>query len=61
MAGGAALTLQFRRGQREWRLTTGEIVSDEVAKHVIAHLNVVGCGDSLFRGAASQTFRYVEP
>ena len=58
MRGGAALQLHFAASGPAWMLTDGTRVHDEVAKLVINHPDIIGCGDGLFRGLVSQTFRY---
>jgi hypothetical protein len=37
---------------------SGRKVSSETAKIVIGNFNVVGVGDTLFRNASSQTYRW---
>jgi hypothetical protein len=58
MRHGAALHLQYSRSGPRWVLTNGCHVDDEVAKLVVASSSVVGIGDALFAGAASQTWRW---
>jgi hypothetical protein len=55
---GATLLLSFSPRQH-WRLSTGEFISREVAVTVVNLPDVVGVGDTLFAGEASQTYRYV--
>ena len=58
MRGGAALHLTYRSGGAHWTLSTGEAVSDAVARLLIANPNIVGVGDALFAGELSQTWRW---
>jgi hypothetical protein len=58
MRSGAALHLAHRPGGAQWTLSTGEAVSDAVARMLIANPNVVGVGDALFAGELSQTWRW---
>jgi hypothetical protein len=60
MRAGAVLQMSFERVGGAWSLSNGTPVSTVIAKLVIAHVQVVGCGDALFRGSSSQTFRYAE-
>jgi hypothetical protein len=60
MRAGAALCLAYRSGGAQWTLSTGEAVSDAVARALIANPNIVGVGDALFAGELSQTWRYVK-
>ena len=41
-------------------LSNGAFVSPEIAVAVINHPSVVACGDCLFKGGPSQTFRYAD-
>ena len=58
LSGGAALHLSYRSGGAQWTLSTGEAVSDAVARVLIANPNIVGVGDALFAGELSQTWRW---
>jgi hypothetical protein len=58
MRAGAALHLAYRSGGAQWTLSTGEAVSDAVARALIAQPNIVGVGDALFAGELSQTWRW---
>jgi hypothetical protein len=58
MQGGAVLHLQYKRNGPRWTLTTGHRISEETAKLVTASSSVIGVGDALFAGAASQTWRW---
>ena len=58
MQNGCSLNLQFTRNGRHWTLSGGRQVSDETAQFVIGSASVVGVGESLFAGAASQTYRW---
>src|SRR6516162_2018336 len=60
MRNGAALHLAYRSGGAQWTLSTGEAVSDAVARALIANPNIVGVGDALFAGELSQTWRFSE-
>ena len=55
---GAALHLQYAKSGPQWTLSSGHRVDDDVARMVVASSSVVGVGDALFNGAASQTFRW---
>jgi hypothetical protein len=55
---GDALHFQYTRSGPCWTLTNGRPVSDKIARLVIASSSVVGVGDALFRGTASQTWRW---
>ena len=59
---GARLCLCYdRRRGSIWRLSViGTEVLDAVAREVIKHPEIIGCGDALFEGALNQTYRYVE-
>jgi hypothetical protein len=57
MRGGAALHLEYTPPPR-WTLSNGHEVPDEIARLVVASASVVGVGDALFAGVASQTFRW---
>ena len=51
-------TLQLSYSPRPlWRLSSGQFVPDDVAKTIIGLPDVVGCGDTLFAGELSQTFK----
>jgi len=58
LSGGAALHLSYRSGGAQWTLSTGEAVSDAVARVLIANPNIVGVADALFAGELSQTWRW---
>ena len=58
MRGGAALHLTHRPGGEQWALSTGEGVSNAVARALVAHPNIVGVGDALFDGMPAQTWRW---
>ena len=58
MRGGAALHLTYRSGGPQWALSTGEAVSNVVARALIAHPNIVGVGDALFAEELAQTWRW---
>lgn len=60
MRKGAALHLRYNRGQPEWRLSSGEILTNRVAKSLITRRQVHSVGDGLFVGSPAQTWRYVE-
>jgi hypothetical protein len=55
---GACLHLQYTHSGPVWVLTTGQFITDAVARLVTNSGSVVGVGDALFDGAASQTFRW---
>ena len=55
---GAALHFQYAKTGPQWTLSSGHRVDDDVARMVVASSSVVGVGDALFDGAASQTFRW---
>ena len=59
---GARLCLCYdRRRGSTWRLSViGTEVPDAVAREVIKHPEIIGCGDALFEDVPSQTYRYVE-
>jgi hypothetical protein len=57
--GGATLHLSHSP-RPHWRLSSGEFVTDEVARAVIALPAVVDVGDALFAGELGQTFRFAE-
>ena len=58
MRGGAALHLTYRSGGPQWALSTGEAVSNVVARALIAHPNIVDVGDALFAEELAQTWRW---
>jgi hypothetical protein len=60
MRSGAALHLTHRPGGAQWTLSTGETVSDAVARVLIAQPNIVSVGDTLFAGVLGQTWRFCE-
>ena len=57
LAAGATLHFMHSKFGPKWRLSTGRIVSDDVARLVIANAFVAGGGDALFPDARPQTFR----
>jgi hypothetical protein len=57
MRRGAALHLQFIRGEPSWTLS-GRPVPPSIAKLVTASASVVGVGDALFDGCSAQTYRW---
>jgi hypothetical protein len=57
MRQGAALHLTFCPA-RQWVLSTGVRVADEVARFVITRPDVAGVGDALFAEAPAQTWRW---
>jgi hypothetical protein len=60
MRSGAALHLTHRPGGGQWTLSTGETISDAVARVLLANPNIVGVGDALFAGELGQTWRWEE-
>jgi hypothetical protein len=58
MRAGAALHMRFTTTGPSWALSDGKRVNAVVAQLVVNHPEIVGCGDTLFRGSTSQTFRY---
>jgi hypothetical protein len=60
MQSGQALHLSFEKGRTVWRLTNGATVHEQVAKVVVAHTNIVSCGDGLFHNCLGQTWRWAE-
>jgi hypothetical protein len=59
MRAGAALHRQHTRNGAYWWLSSGREISDSIAKLVTASSSVVGVGDALFDGVASQqTYRW---
>jgi hypothetical protein len=60
MRTGAALQLQFIQGVPVWTLTTGQQVTDTVARLVTASALIVSVDTGLFRECLGQTWRYVE-
>jgi hypothetical protein len=58
MRKGSALHLEFTARGSRWVLSNGRQVADDTARFVIGSSSVVGVGDALFAGAASQTFRW---
>jgi hypothetical protein len=59
---GHVLHFHFdRRWGPSWVLSPGNWpVPDEVARALIIEPDVIACGDTLFEGALSQTYRYIE-
>ena len=56
---GASLQLFYERGRPAWRLSTGKIITPEIAEVLTRDPNVAGAGDNLFGDcAASQTFTW---
>jgi hypothetical protein len=56
---GAALHLQHTKQGPCWTLSNGTPMPDSIAKLVTASSSVVGVGDALFSGVASQqTYRW---
>jgi hypothetical protein len=60
MRDGAVLHGVHRPSSILWTLSTGEVISAEVARLVTESGNIVGVGDCLFGPELSQTFRYIE-
>ena len=60
MRGGQALHQHLDQYGRRWTLTNGTFVNNEVAAVVVNHCDVIDCGDALFEGAPSQTYRYAD-
>jgi hypothetical protein len=60
MRKGEYLVLEHRWFGRCWCLSGGRPVDDVVAKAVIENHHVTGVGDALFKGVASQTWRWTE-
>jgi hypothetical protein len=58
MHAGAVLYLQHTNQGPCWVLSNGRPIPDSVARLVTTSGSVVGMADSLFAGAASQTFRW---
>jgi hypothetical protein len=58
MQAGAALQLQYTKHGPCWVLSNGLRVKDDVAKLIVTSASVVGVGDALFDGTASQTYRW---
>jgi hypothetical protein len=58
MRKGASLHLSYSP-RLHWRLSTGKFVTEEVARTVVAHPDIVGVGDALFAGGFSQTWRFI--
>ncbi len=54
MRAGTALHLQRTKQGPCWALSNGTPVPDSIAKLVVASSSVVGVGDALFEGVASQ-------
>lgn len=57
---GAVLRHQLGGRDPGWVLSSGERLSEEVARIIIFDHRVAGCGDSLLGPALSQSFRWVE-
>jgi hypothetical protein len=55
---GLTLQLSYERASARWRLSDGAQVRPAVAALVVADARVVGVGDALFSGFASQTYRF---
>jgi hypothetical protein len=60
MRQGATLHLEFHETGSKWRTSTGRYVNGAVARVVITDKRVAACGDALFGGEMSQTWRYIE-
>jgi hypothetical protein len=60
MKRGESLHLHHSRQGPVWYLSGGRIVPLDVAKTVTANQSVADVGDTLFRNATSQTFRWIE-
>jgi hypothetical protein len=58
MRNGVALHLQHTKHGPCWALSNGTPVPDSIAQLVITSSSIVGVGDALFDGVASQTFRW---
>jgi hypothetical protein len=58
-AKGLSLRVSHERGGWRWWLSNGESVPDAIARRVIADMNIVGVGDSLFPAGPCQTYRHV--
>jgi hypothetical protein len=58
MRRGACLHLSHAP-RRHWRLSTGEFVTEQVARAVIAAPSIIDVGDTLLVGELSQTYRVV--
>jgi hypothetical protein len=60
LASGKVLRQYFDRRKRCWEVTGYGGISDELARQVIKHRDVVGVGDCLFPDieGSSQTYRY---
>lgn len=59
MRNGAALHCQHQRNGSLWTLSTGKVLSPEVATAVVNDVSVVGVGDALFENELSQTYRFI--
>jgi hypothetical protein len=57
---GLTLVRSFGKPGTKWATSDGVSVAPKVAEGVIQHPDVVGCGDGLFEGALSQTYRFSE-
>jgi hypothetical protein len=55
---GATLHLSYSP-RRQWRLSTGAFITDEVAHAVVALPSVVGVGRALFEGLHAQVYRFI--
>jgi hypothetical protein len=58
MKNGAALHLQLTQGGPVWTLTTGQQVTDSVARLAITSASVVGIDTGLFQGCLGQSWRW---
>ena len=58
MQHGCSLHLHYTTSGPQWVLSDGRKVSERVAQLVTTSASVVGCGDALFEGARSQSFRW---
>jgi hypothetical protein len=54
---GAALHLSYSP-QRQWRLSSGAFLTDEVARQLITRPEILAVGDCLFDQSLSQTWRH---
>lgn len=57
---GATLHLQHGVNRPWWILSTGQLVSEDVAAILIARPEIQAVGDGLFHDLPGQTWRYVE-
>jgi len=58
MQHGCSLHLHYTTSGPQWALSDGRKVSARVAQLVTTSSSVVGCGDALFEGARTQSFRW---